>query len=478
MPSMPYTGSLNARSVGIINAIRNNASMEYYQAVPAAVDTTESIRAVGQAITSFQPRMNEFISALVNRIARVVVTSRMYTNPWAFAKKGVLEFGETIEEIFVDIANAHPFDPEDAASTVFQRNKPNLNTMFHAMNLQTQYPVTISQEQLRQAFTSLNGVTDLIARIVNSLYSAANYDEFIMMKYVISQVALAGGLANSYAAAAVDETTAKAVIKNIKAASTKFGFMSTQYTTAGNRNFCEKDSIYAITTADFDALTDVDVLAKAFNIERANWAGRHVTVDSFAFNEGELDRLDQLLADDPTYKTAMLTNSGHGISTTENTALGTIQAIIMDEQWLQVYDVLNQFTEIYNPKGLYWNEFYHVWRIYSASPFVNALMFTSTQPALTSLTASGPTSVTTGSAVTRKQYSVTAFNGASAFLNKGIEWSVAKTTGQTGQTGEATVDEYGLVTFSADCTGKWTVTAKSVAVPSVTASVNVTVAAS
>ena len=206
--------------------------------------------------------------------------------------------------------------------------------------------------------------------------------------------------------------------------------------------------------------------------------GRHVTVDSFAFNEGELERLDMLLADDPSYKAAMETNSGHGISTTENTALGTINAIIMDEQWMQVYDVLNQFTEIYNAKGLYWNEFYHVWRIYSASPFVNALMFTSTQAALTSITATGATSVTTGSAVTRKQYEVSTWTGASAFLNKGVIWSAEKTSGQTGQTGTVTVDAYGLATFSADCTGKWDIVATSAAKPTVSDSVTVTVAAS
>lgn len=478
MPTVPFTGSLNARSVGIINAIRNNASLEYYNAVPACEDTTESIRAVGQAITSFQPRMNEFVSALVNRIAKVVVTSRMYNNPWAFAKKGVLDFGETIEEIFVDIADAHPFDPDDAVSTVFQRNKPNISSMFHAMNLQTQYPVTVSEQQLRQAFLSASGVTDLIARIVNSLYSAANYDEFIMMKYVIAQVAFAGGIANNYNAAAADETTAKAVIKKLKENATLFGFMSNKYTAAGNKTFCEIGNVYAITTAAFDAITDVDVLAKAFNMDRTNWSGRHVTVDSFAFNENELERLDMLLADDPTYAAAMITNSGHGISTTENTALGTIQAIMMDEQWLQVYDVLNQFTEIYNAKGLYWNEFFHVWKIYSASPFVNCLMFSSTQDALTSMTMDGPTSVTTGSAVTRKQYSISAWSGASAFLSKGVKWTVAKQSGQTGQTGTATVDQYGLVTFSADCTGKWTVTATSAAVPTVSVSKNVTVAAS
>ena len=478
MPTMPFTGSLNARAVGIINAIRNNASLEYYNAVPACEDTTESIRAVGQAITSFQPRMNEFVSALVNRIARVVVTSRMYNNPWAFAKKGVLDYGETIEEIFVDIADAHPFDPDDAVNTVFQRNKPNISSMFHAMNLQTQYPVTVSEQQLRQAFLSASGVTDLIARIVNSLYSAANYDEFIMMKYVISQVALAGGISNAYNAAVTDESTAKAVIKGMKEKATLFGFMSNEYTTAGNKNFCEIGNVYAITTAAFNAVTDVDVLAKAFNMDRTNWMGRHVTVDSFGFSETELERLDMLLEKDPVYAAAMVANSGHGISTTENTALKTIVAIMMDDSWLQVYDVLNQFTEIYNAKGLYWNEFFHVWRIYSASPFVNCLMFSSTQDALTSLTVSGPTTVTTNSAVTRKQYTVSAWTGASAFLNKGVKWSAVKTAGQTGQTGTVTVDQYGLATFSADCTGKWDIVATATGIANKYDSVTVTVAAS
>ena len=449
MPSRPVLTTLTAHSVGIINAIRNNASADYYNAVPAAENTTDSIRAVGQAITAYQPRMNEFISALVNRVARVVVNSKMYQNPWAFAKKGVLEFGETIEEIFVDIANAVPFDPDNAVAEVFKRNKPNVMSMFHAMNMQTEYPVTISQAQLRQAFLSLDGVTDLIARIVNSLYSAANYDEFIMMKYVIAQVALAGGLNNKAITAVTDAATASSAIIDIKAASTKFGFMSNDYTAAGNRNFVDKDNIYAITTADFDAVTDVDVLAKAFNIDRANWVGRHVSIDSFGFNEGELDRLDQLLADDPTYVAAMTTNSGHGISTTENTALKTITAVIMDEAWLQVYDVLNQFTEIYNPKGLYWNEFFHVWRIYSASPFVNALMFSSTANSVTSVTVSGPTS---GSAGNRYQF--TAAVVAGTFTSKGVTWST--------NNANVTIGSDGLLNVPAGVTGNIVVTATSV----------------
>lgn len=154
MPIKPTVSQLNANSVGILNAIRDNASAEYYQAVPQAKATTESIRAVGEQILAFQPRMNEFVSALVNRIARVIVTSKLYSNPLAFAKKGLLEYGETIEEIFVDIAKANSYDWNSTNETeqVFKRDHPDIKTAFHALNMQTYYKATISEQNLRQAF--------------------------------------------------------------------------------------------------------------------------------------------------------------------------------------------------------------------------------------------------------------------------------------------------------------------------------------
>lgn len=460
MPNMPTITTLTARSVGIINAIRNNASAEYYNAVPRAQATTESIRAVGQAITAYQPRMNEFVNALVNRIAKVVVTSRMYTNPWAFAKKGILAMGESIEEIFVDIAEAHPFDPENSYQNVFKRTKPDVRSMFHAMNLQTKYPVTISQEQLRQAFVTLEGVTDLIAKIVNSLYSAAAYDEFIMMKYVIARLALDGSLPLSTITAVTDETSAKNAIIGMKSNTTKFGFMSNNYTVAGNKNFVDNNDIYVITTADFDAITDVDVLAKAFNMDRANWLGRHVSVDSFAFNAGEIDRLNQLLEKDAMWQTAPLTSN-------DLTNLATITAIVMDSKFLQVYDVLNQFTENYNGDGLYWNEFYHVWRIYSASPFVNVLMFTSLSKTVTSVTITGATSVAKGA---RSQYTATVVAGA--FTNMGVVWSVDATAEADG----VSINQYGLLNVPASATvTSVTVTATSAADSTKTGTKSVTI---
>lgn len=438
----PVQTNLNANSVGILNAIRDNASLEYYQAVPRAKETTESIQNVGSAICAFQPRMNEFISSLINRIAKVIVTSKMYSNPWAFAKKGTLEFGETVEEIFVNIANAVPFQPENAYAENFKRTIPDVRSAFHAMDLQTYYPVTISEQQLRQAFVSMDGVTDLIARIVNSLYSAMNYDEFIMMKYTIAVLAYNG----SITPLVQSENDTKADVKAIKKVSNAFRFMTTNYNISGVANFSDVTDQYIITTADFDANMDIDVLASAFNLSKAEFMGRRVMVDSFGFNDGEIARLKNLLAKDSTVNLTELP----AIST----AMSTVKAVIMDRNFFQIYDNVTQFTENYVGSGLYWNEFLHVWRTYSTSPFANVAMLIPTAPTITSVNVNGEAAPSAG-----HMYTYLANVSATAFANKGVTWSVSEGAGAAGT---VTIDELGRLHTSEDADGTWTVKATSV----------------
>ena len=149
--------------IKILNAIRNNASLDYQNRVPVA--TRDNLTDIGNKVVNYTATMNEFINALVNRIARVIITSKMYKNPLREFKKGLLEYGETVEEVFVNIAKAHEFDPETAESEVFKREMPDVLAAFHKLNYQNFYKVTISVEQLRQAFLSYQGISDLISRI-------------------------------------------------------------------------------------------------------------------------------------------------------------------------------------------------------------------------------------------------------------------------------------------------------------------------
>ena len=438
MPYIPTTSVLTANSIGIINTIIDNTPE--LGGIPHANETSESLRMTGEAICAYQPRMNAFINALVNRIGMVVITSKMYNNPWAAYKKGMLNFGETIEEIFVDISDAYPFNPSTSQQYLFKRMFPNVKSAFHAVNLKTFYPVTISEQELRFAFTSINGVYDLIGKITNAIYTAANYDEFIMMKYAIAMRALEGTVPTRTISEITDSASANAAVKAVKKITGKFKFMSQEYNIAGVNNFCESDNLYCIMTTDASADIDVDSLAKAYNLKYVDFVGRQGLVDSFAFNSGEIKRLDMLLADDPTYKTI---NAG------DNETLSTIGILVIDKDFIQVYDVLNQFTEQYNSAGLSWNYFYHVWRVYSTSPFANAVIFTTATPAVTAVTVNGPEAGTAG-----ETYQFTASVSTTNFANKGVIWSIAPTN-------NVSIDQFGRVTFNEGATGAYTVKAVS-----------------
>lgn len=460
----PVVSQLNANAAGIMNVIRNEASPEYRQAVPTVEQTVESIKAAGTAIMAFQPRMNEFVN-IANRIAVVAVTSKMYENPWAFMKKGTVEFGETVEEIFVNMVKAEPYDAPKSPDNVFKRRLPDVRTMFHAMDLQTKYVVTISYQQLKQAFLSANGVVSLIQDIIRQVYTAARYDEFIMMKYTFAQMYLSGSVNVQNYTPITDAATSTAFVKSVKKLTGKFGFMSSEYNIAGVPNYSLPEDIYCVMTTDTAANVDVDVLANAFNLDKVTFIGRQVLVDSFSFNNGELDRLDMLLAKDPNYTRP---------NADDLTYLSSIGAIICDRNFPQFYDNLDMYTEQYNADGLSWNEFYHVWRTYSASPYSNVVYLSSRTTGVISIPAydaralnySNTTSLPPPGSVTQYIASVNVTNGVA---NKGIIFSVI-TDDLT--SGSVTIDNNGICYVSTNAAGQFKVKMTSVVDSSISVTTN------
>lgn len=97
--------TLNASTMDILNVIRQNASAEYQNLVPEVTKETD-IPKVGEVLYGYPALANQFINALVNRIALVQVRSATFNNDYAELKKGYLEFGESVEEVFVQIAKA------------------------------------------------------------------------------------------------------------------------------------------------------------------------------------------------------------------------------------------------------------------------------------------------------------------------------------------------------------------------------------
>lgn len=351
--------TLNASTIDILNVIRDNASLAYQNLVPSVKKETD-IPKVGEVLYGTPAMANEFINALVNRIAAVRVQSATFNNPYARLKKGMIDYGETIEDIFVGITKAFTFSQEKAESRELKQYKPNVKSAFHTMNWQVIYPVSVSNDQLKQAFLNAEGVTNLISYIVNAIYTAANYDEFLLFKYLIIKSVTKGKLKP----VGVNNASMSNYAKAFRGKSNLLPFMSSDYNEAGVKTTTPKERQVIFMDAQFNADFDVDVLASAFNMEKADFIGSLFLIDSFTTFDN--DRFDVIRGESEGLEE---------VTDTELTLMGNVKALLMDENWFQVYENLNQFTEKFISSGLRWNYFYHVWKTISASPFANAIVF-------------------------------------------------------------------------------------------------------
>lgn len=352
--------TLNASTIDILNVIRQNASYDYQQNVPE-VTTVNDIPKVGEIIYGTPAFTNQFINALVNRIAIVRVQSATFNNPYSILKKGYIEYGETVEDIFVSIAKAVDFNVEKAAKREFQRTISDVRSAFHVMNWRVMYPVTIQDEDLRQAFINIEGVQNIIAKIVDAVYTAAEYDEFLLFKYLLIKAISHGKMYSTSIGAGADLSEAAV---QFRGTSNLLQFMSSEYNEAGVKTNTPKERQIIFMDAMFNAQFDVNVLASAFNMDKADFMGRLFLIDNWTDFDNE--RFDIIRAN---------SDGIEEVTAEELALLANIKAVILDDNWFQVYDNNNKFTEKYVASGLYWNYFYHTWKTVSNSPFANAVVF-------------------------------------------------------------------------------------------------------
>lgn len=352
--------TLNASTVDILNVIRQNASYEYQSQVPVISQATQ-IPKVGEVLYGHPALANEFINALVNRIAFVAAKSAVFYNPYRILKKGELAYGETIEEIFVDIAKVVHYDADDAVNRELRRTLPDVKAAFHAINWRVLYPVTIQQDDLARAFLDEAGVTDLITRIINQIYTAASYDEFLLFKYLLIKAVAHGEMAPETTGSTY--TDAAAAFRGV---SNMLPFMSNQYNRAGVRTATPRERQVIFMDARYNAEFDVNVLASAFNMDKADFMGRLYLIDDFTTFDN--DRFAEIREQ---------SDGLEEVTEAELELMANVKAILMDEDWFQVYDNLVRMTETPVNSGLYWNYFYHTWKTISSSPFANAVVFVS-----------------------------------------------------------------------------------------------------
>ena len=330
----------------ILNTIRDNASDMYRERIPEA--TQKNITDVQEAMTDPNNAVvtNEFMSMLLNMIIKQVIHSKLFSDPLKALKKGKKPLGDTVEEIYVNFLKAKQYDPTGAE--LLNRELPDVKAVYHRMNRQDRYKVTVNPEELFKAFASYDKLDSFIANIINTLYNSSELDEFVLMKQLIAQALDQNAMkVVEIADPCTNEQNAKAFIKAVKTVSGDMVFpnsnnnawLEAQDTDTNPLiTFSKKSEQVLILSNPTDVAINVDVLASVFNMSVAEFNDtRKIVIDAFP---------------DPT-----------------------IRGALVDEQFFQVYDDLVMFKDFENGEGLYKNYYLHIWQTLAYSPLVNAVVF-------------------------------------------------------------------------------------------------------
>lgn len=335
----------------VFNVVRENASKVFMETVPSA--TEDNIQTISNILfnDAYQPMLNEFVTNLINRIGLTIIRNKTFSNPLSILRKGSMPLGTDIQDLYENPAEAEQYELSNTAmAKLLTITDPDTHVAYYRRNRKDLYTKTISRENLQGAFISWEKFENYISAITTSLYSGNYIDEFELTKALVDGAYDNNKVIVETVSAVTDETSAKAFIKKCRSLFTKMKLPSTKYNAYSKfsgakgviKTWTEDDRFVLIVTSDVMAEVDVDVLARAFNIENTKFLGRVIEVDSFENEE--------------------------------------IQAILCDEAWFQIYENLMRFDEFYNARTMTWNEYLHVWQTYAICPFANAVVFATAQP--------------------------------------------------------------------------------------------------
>lgn len=325
----------------ILDKVRTKGTDDYQQRIPSATQT-------GVANTMrylFDPMnrqyLNDCVWNMVNRIGLTVMAQNApFENPLAIFKKENLYWGSTVQEIAVKWIKAHGY--KDDAEDLLKMHRPEAAVWFYEMNRRDQYPISWTEDELRQAFVDDFGLNRFIAQIMETPRNSDNYDEMNIMLALIRHYEQTLGFYKVHLdKIPSDETTAKTLLKVLRSTAGRMQFPSTQYNALNVTDipaYANPQQMVLLIEPEYLASIDVDALSAVFQLDKAEVPYRIVQVPSLGI-EGAV-------------------------------------ALLVSTDWYQVRDTMYGTTQFYNPQTLGNTLYLNHWGIYGVSPFTPCALFT------------------------------------------------------------------------------------------------------
>ena len=351
-----------------LNAMREASVSEgsiYHQYVPVVTDST-SIGEFGAPILDTQNLnvLNDFVS-LLKKVVYTAVYNKTFNNPLAQLEGERMPLGNFIESAYINPANnsnqMSEFNVNDFMG-LLQKYEAQVGVEYYSVNRDIQYAISITRDKIRNAFTSWANLEALITGYVNSLFNGAYIQRYKDIKMLPVSAFQHGAIKYEVINDVVDEQTAKNLIRKMRADYSKMQIPSTNYNAWQDvkgedafalQTWTDPEDIVVLISADVESLVDVEVLCKAFNMDKSTFLGKMIVVDSFdVFDDSGTKVFDG----------------------------NTIKAMIADRAWFKIKTQDFAMDEFFNARNRMWNYFLNDTRMVNYSLFANAKLYTTAEP--------------------------------------------------------------------------------------------------
>lgn len=347
-----------------LNAIREASVSEgtiYHQYLPIVDDQTD-IAAFGTPILNNTAVMNEFMNRLVNRIVYTSFENKYFNNPLQILEGDRIPLGYSGQEIYVNPAKGRQYDVNDFAGLLV-KYEADVKVQYTSVNMDLQYPVTVSRHKLKQAFVSWDSLDNFVMELSNSLYNGAYIDEFRFTKGLVSAAYSSNQVQVRTISAISSEATAKTFVQTARELFLNMQLPSTEYnawTKVGGYGkdiltYSRPEDIVFLIRNDVRAYLDVNVLAEAFNMSKADLLGRIIPVDNF-------DQYDD-----------------NGTKIFDGSA---IIGFIGDSSWFRIKRQDMYLDEFYNANNRTWQYYLNLTKMYNYSLFANGVVLATSAPSV------------------------------------------------------------------------------------------------
>lgn len=333
----------------------------YHQYVPVVTEST-TIGEFGSPILDTQNLdvLNDFVG-LLKKVVYTAVYNKTFNNPLAQLEGDRIPLGQFVEDVMINPAKARGFNVNDFAG-ILQKYEAEVATQYLSVNSDLQYCVTLTRDKIRNAFTSWDNLESLISGYINSLYNGAYVTRYNQAKGLPLAAFEAGAVKYEVINNPTDEQTAKNLVRKMRADYSKFQIPSTKFNAWQDvkgegafalKTWSDPQDIIVMISADVEALLDVEVLASAFNMSKADFLGRVIVVDDFS-----------QYADD-------------GSVAVDGSM---IKAMICDRSWFKIKTQDFAMDSWFNANNRTWQYYLNDVRMVNYSLFANAKVYTTAEP--------------------------------------------------------------------------------------------------